>query len=75
MVYCKQNLRARITSMQLENIELKHIILDSSCINYVDAQGIQAIMWLYEQYKLINVSVYLSYPKRKINPFIFHILK
>lgn len=53
----------RIRRRILGKINIKHIILDCSCINYVDSQGIQAILWLYESFKDIGVEMHLSYCK------------
>lgn len=59
----KKNIREKIRRRELETIETKHIILDCSCINYVDSQGIQGILWLYENYKEIDIAFHLSYCK------------
>ena len=48
-----------------ESLSIKHIIIDCSCINYIDSQGVSAILQLYESYKEIGISMYLTYCKRK----------
>lgn len=63
---CRENIKARIRSIHLQQIEIKHIILDASCINYVDSQGIQAILFLFEEFKSIDIAVHLSYTKRNL---------
>ncbi len=60
----KENIKALIREKHLKNVDLKYLVLDMSCINFIDAQGIQAFVWIYEHYKLIGVSVYFSYAKR-----------
>lgn len=59
----KKNIREKVRRRELQEIVVKHIILDCSCINYVDSQGIQAIQWLYENYKELDISLHLSYCK------------
>lgn len=59
----KKNILEKIRRRELQDIPIKHIILDCSCINYVDQQGIQAIEWIYENYKEINIAIHLSYCK------------
>ena len=55
----------KVHTQQIKNIFIKDIILDCSCINYIDSQGIEAIQWLYENYKKIGISIHLSYCKCK----------
>jgi len=59
----KKNAREKIRRRELEKLEIKHVILDCSCINYVDSQGIQSILWLYENYRDIDIAFHLSYCK------------
>ncbi len=62
----KKIIREKFKRFKLKDIVLKHIVLDCSCINYVDSQGVQAIQWLYENYKEIDISLQLSYCKSKL---------
>jgi anti-anti-sigma regulatory factor len=48
----------------LDKLPTRHIILDCSCVNYIDTQGVNAIVQLYENFKEIGVALYLSYCKR-----------
>ena len=43
---------------------IKHIIIDCSCVNYIDTQGVNSILQLYDAFKEIGVGFYLSYCKR-----------
>ncbi len=49
-------IKERVRNKHLNEINIKHIILDCSCINYCDSQGIQAVLWVF----LIN-NCYLKY--------------
>ena len=70
----KEKIKSQVATKRLQVIDLKHIILDASCINYVDCMGIMAIMWLSDQYKKIGIAIYLSYPKRMNNLFYLSII-
>jgi len=66
LVDLKENkliVKERIRNKYLNDINIKHIILDCSCINHCDSQGIQAVLWLFENYREINIQLHLSYCK------------
>lgn len=49
LVDLKENkliIKERIRNKHLNEINIKHIILDCSCINHCDSQGIQAVLWV-----------------------------
>ncbi|CAF0955390.1 unnamed protein product [Brachionus calyciflorus] len=47
-------------------IKLKNIILDFSCVNYIDSQGVNSVIQLYEIYKEIGVKLHLTYCKQTV---------
>lgn len=49
----------------LNNLKLKNVIIDFSCVNYVDSQGVNAILQLHEIYQEIGVKIHLTYCKRE----------
>ena len=61
----QKNIRESIKRFELKDVEIRNIILDCSCVNYIDSQGVQAIQGLYENYKELDVSLNLSYCKCK----------
>ncbi|RNA41964.1 solute carrier family 26 member 10-like [Brachionus plicatilis] len=59
----------------MDEIKLKHIILDFSCVNYIDSQGVNAVIQLHEEYKEIGIILHLTYCKRMaIRSFKKHLL-
>lgn len=46
--------------------EIKHVIIDCSCINFVDSQGIHEIFQLTEAYKEIGIQLHMTYMKLTI---------
>jgi MFS superfamily sulfate permease-like transporter len=44
----------------------KHIILDCSCINNIDTQGINGIAQLYEDFKEVDINLHLTFCKPSI---------
>ena len=53
------------------DIDIKHIIIDLSCVNYIDSQGVTSILQLYESYKELGINLHLSHCKRKFLSFKF----
>ncbi len=47
----------------LKGVPVKDIVIDFSCINYVDSMGVNAIIQLNECFKEIGVTLNLTYCK------------
>lgn len=62
----KRRIIERVRSKHLSKIEHQYIVLDCSCMNYIDSQGVDCILKLYESFKEIGVNLYLSYCKQAI---------
>ena len=58
-------IKQKIRERELKDIVITNIILDCSCINYLDSQGVHAIETLYDSYKEMNISLSISFCKSK----------
>jgi anti-anti-sigma regulatory factor len=58
-------IKQKIRERELKDIVITNIILDCSCINYLDSQGVHAIETLYDNYKEMNISLSISFCKSK----------
>ena len=68
---CKQLEEESVDELK-SSFHIKYIIIDCSCINYIDSQGVAAILQLYEAYKYFSIEFYLVYCKRKLS-FLFFV--
>jgi MFS superfamily sulfate permease-like transporter len=46
--------------------EIKHIIIDFSCINFIDTQGIHEVLQLHSGYKEIGIELHMTYIKQAV---------
>ena len=58
-------IQENVKKRELEDIAIKNIILDCSCINHIDSQGVQAVEWLYDNYKEIDIQLNFTNCKSK----------
>ena len=58
----EEDLNRRISDI-LKTVPVKDIVIDFSCINYVDSMGVNAIIQLNECFKEIGVTLNLTYCK------------
>lgn len=62
----KKRITEKIKKRAYDEIENKHIILDCSCMNYMDSQGVSTILQIHEMFKEFGVNLYLSYCKQSL---------
>lgn len=55
-------LESRISEIK-NNLPIKHIILDCSCINNIDSQGVNAFLTLYEIFSELDIALHLTFCK------------
>ena len=49
----------------LEEVKIKDLIIDFSCVNYIDSMGIDALIKLTDMYRQIRVQLHLTHCKSK----------
>jgi MFS superfamily sulfate permease-like transporter len=56
----------------LDRIQVKHLILDMSCVNYIDSMGVDSILQLRKMFEKLKVQLHLAHVKRKAFFFYFN---
>jgi MFS superfamily sulfate permease-like transporter len=53
----------------IDQIEIKHIVLDMSCVNFIDSMGVESILQLKNMFKKMEIKLHLTHVKS--NFFLF----